>query len=190
MKQSFDAAVKQGFDAAVKRNFDAALKPSFDAPQTTRHTLDRHPLDPPGPHRAAPVLGRLVADGLLPRDWALDALMHAAARLRTPGACAVGLRCRLTWKLDDAAWAHGLLRERVARAVRRAVVAPVLARAPRAALLARADAADPDGVLRPRDRLALVETEVAWAIRTGAIRTGTVPVARQAVGRAGPSRVR
>jgi len=50
--------------------------------------------------------------------------------------------------------------------VRRGVAAPLAARAPRADLLAAADAADPDHDLLPRERRALVEAEVAWALRT------------------------
>ena len=47
--------------------------------------LGWHPLDPPEPHRAAPLLGRLVASGLRQRGWAMDGLLHAAERLRKPG---------------------------------------------------------------------------------------------------------
>ncbi len=126
-------------------------------------TIGRHPLDPDGPHRAAPLLGRLVAAGLLDRNEALDALLHRAAD--SPVARS-GLQSRLTQALDAAASAHTFRRIGTARAVRRAVAAPLLARAPRADLLAVADAADPDHNLLPRERRALVEAEVAWALRT------------------------
>ena len=126
-------------------------------------TIGRHPLDPDGPHRAAPLLGRLVAAGLLDRNEALDALLHRAAD--SPVARS-GLQSRLTQALDAAASAHTFRRIGTARAVRRAVAAPLLAHAPRADLLAVADAADPDHNLLPRERRALVEAEVAWALST------------------------
>lgn len=129
--------------------------------------LGWHPLDPPEPHWAAPLLGRLVASGLMERDWALDALLHAADRLRKPGASASGLQARLTHRLDDAIRAHESLRARVERDVARAVLPAVLRRCSRAALLRMADEADPDGVLRARERVRLVETEVVWAMRRG-----------------------
>ncbi len=135
-----------------------------------------HPLDPPGPHRAASLLGQLVASGMMPRDWALQALLGAAERLRPPHASATGLRMRLAHRLDDAVRDHERLRARATTDVRRAVLAPILARRPKAELLALAAGADPDEALRPRERLALIETEVAWALRTGALRTG-VPCA-------------
>jgi len=126
-------------------------------------TIGRHPLDPDGPHRAAPLLGRLVAAGLLDRNEALDALLHRAAD--SPVARS-GLQSRLTQALDDAASARALRRIGTARAVRRAVAAPLAARAPRAALRAAAGAADPDHDLVPRERRALVEAEVVWALST------------------------
>ena len=122
----------------------------------------RHPLDPDAPHRAAPLLGRLVAQGLLARHEALDALLHAPA---DPRLSRSGLQSRLTHALDDAASAHARRRAATERAIRRAVAAPLLARAPRAVLIAAADAADPDGDLLPRERRALVKAEVAWLLR-------------------------
>lgn len=125
----------------------------------------RHPLDPEAPYRAAPLLGRLVAMGLLDRGEALDALLHAPT---DPRLSRSGLQSRLAHALDDAATAHGRRRTAAERAVRRAVAGPLLARAPRAALLAAADAADPDGCLLPRERRALVRAEVAWTLRAAA----------------------
>jgi hypothetical protein len=116
-----------------------------------------------GLHRAAPLFGRLVATGLLGRNEALAAL------LAEPITSA--LQSRLVQALDDAARAHALRRIATERSVRRAVAAPLLARLPRAGLLAAADAADPDGDLRPRERRAVVEAEVAWALRTRAFAT-------------------
>jgi hypothetical protein len=101
-----------------------------------------------------------MATGLLDRDEALTALL---AEPVTPA-----LRSVLIQALDAAARAHALRRAATERSVRRAVVAPLFARLPRAGLLAAADAADPDGDLRPRERRALVEAEVAWALRTRA----------------------
>ena len=129
--------------------------------------LGWHRLDPPEPHRAAPLLGRLVASGLMPREVAVDALLHAAERLRRPGASASGLQARLSHRLDDAIRAHERVRGRVEREVRRAVRPAVLLRRPKAALLRLAGEADPDGALLPRERLALVRAEVAWALRSG-----------------------
>jgi hypothetical protein len=123
----------------------------------------RHPLDPEAPHRAAPLLGRLVAQGLLARQEALDALLHAPA---DPRLSRSGLQSRLAHALDDAASAQARRRAAAERAVRRALAAPLLARQPRAALLAAADAADPEGHLLPRERRALVKAEVAWTLRT------------------------
>jgi hypothetical protein len=124
--------------------------------------MARHPLDPEGPHRAAPLLGRLVATGLMARQEALDALLQAPADRRL---ARIGLDMRLTHALDDAARAHERQRARTERAVRRALTAPLAARQPREALLAAADAADPDGDLLPRERRALVREEVAWTLR-------------------------
>ncbi len=131
----------------------------------TAAVIGRHPLDPEAPHRAAPLLGRLVALGLLARREALDALLHAPAE----GVSRSGLQSRLTHALDDAAAAHTLRRAATEHAVRRAVAAPLLARVPRAALLAAADAADPECHLLPRERRAVVEAEVAWAIRAARV---------------------
>jgi len=124
--------------------------------------IGRHPLDPEGPHRAAPLFGRLVASGLMARQEALDALLHVPA---DPRLSRSGLDTRLTYALDDAARAHERRRARTERAVRRALAAPLAARAPRETLLAAADAADPDGDLLPRERLAVVKDEVAWTLR-------------------------
>ena len=143
--------------------------------------LGWHPLDPPAPHRAAPLLGRLVASGLMERDWALDALLHAAERLRRPGASASGLQTRLVHRLDDAIRAHEVRRAWAEREVRRAVAPEVLRRCPRAALLRLADAADPDGALLARERAALVRAEVVWAMRTGMLPVGTGLLPPQAV---------
>ncbi len=131
-----------------------------------RATIGRHPLDPEGPHRAAPLFGRLVASGLLDRSEALHALLSAPDDGRVSRS---GLQCRLVHALDDATRAHQLRRAGTERQVRRAVAAPLLARMPRAGLLAAADAADPDENLLPRERRALVEAEVAWALRNGAL---------------------
>ena len=128
--------------------------------------LGWHPLDPPEPHRAAPLLGRLVASGLMERDWALDALLHAAERLRKPGASASGLQARLVHRLDDAIRAHERRRGRVEWDVKQAVRPAVLLRQPRASLLHLAGEADPDGALLARERAALVKAEVAWAMRS------------------------
>ena len=124
--------------------------------------IGRHPLDPEAPHRAAPLLGRLVAQGLLDRAEALDALLHASA---PPGLSRSGLQARLTHALDDAARAHARRRAGTERAVRRALAAPLAARAPREGLYAAADAADPDHHLLTRERRALVREEVCWLLR-------------------------
>lgn len=129
----------------------------------TAAVIGRHSLDPEAPHRAAPLLGRLVAQGLLARREALDALLHAPAE----GVSRSGLQSRLTHALDAAA--HALRRAATEHAVRRAVAAPLLARVPRAALLAAADAADPECHLLPCERRAVVEAEVAWAIRAARV---------------------
>lgn len=129
--------------------------------------IGRHPLDPEAPYRAVPLFACLVASGLLDRSEALDALLSTPDDGRVSRS---GLQSRLVHALDDATRANELRRSGVERQVRRAVAAPLLARVPRAALLAAADAADPDGHLLPRERRALVEAEVAWAIRTGALR--------------------
>lgn len=126
--------------------------------------IGRHPLDPEGPHRAAPLLGRLVASGLLDRSEALDALFSTPDDGRVARS---GLQARLTHALDNAIRAHERRRAGTERQVCRAIAAPLLARMPRADLLAAADAADPDENLLPRERRALVKAEVAWALRTG-----------------------
>jgi len=134
-------------------------------PALPRATINRHPLDPEAPHRAVPLFGRLVASGLLDRSEALHALLHAP----TNQVSRSGLQARLTHALDDATRAHERRRNATERQLRRAVAAPLLARMPRAALLAAANAADPNADLLPRERRALVKAEVAWAIRTGAL---------------------
>lgn len=136
--------------------------------------IGRHPLDPDAPHRAAPLLGRLVAMGLLARREALDALLRAPA---DPLLSRSGLQARLTHALDDAVRAHARRRDAAERAVRRALAAPLAARQPRAALLAAADAADPAGDLLPRERRAVVREEVAWTVRAAA-RTPARPSGR------------
>ena len=132
---------------------------------SARATINRHPLDPDAPHRAVPLFGRLVASGLLDRSEALQALLHAPTDNQVSRS---GLQARLTHALDDATRAHARRRGITEHRLRRAVAAPLLARMPRAALLAAADAADPDEDLLPRERRALVEAEVAWAVRTAA----------------------
>lgn len=132
-----------------------------------RATIGRHPLDPDGPHRAAPVFARLVASGLLDRSEALAALLSTPDDGRVSRS---GLQARLTNALDNATRAHERRRAGTERQVRRAIAAPLQARMPRAGLLAAADAADRDGDLLPRERRAVVEAEVAWAIRSGALR--------------------
>lgn len=139
-----------------------------------RATINRHPLDPEAPHRAVPLFGRLVASGLLDRSEALHALLHAPIHTQVSRS---GLQARLTHALDDATRAHARRRNATEHRLCRAVAAPLRARMPRAALLAAADAADPDQDLLPRERRALVEAEVAWALRTGALvprRTGAL----------------
>lgn len=131
-----------------------------------RAAINRHPLDPEAPHRAVPLFGRLVASGLLGRSEALHALLHAPVNTAVSRS---GLQARLTHALDDATRTHARRRHASEYQVRRAIAAPLLARMPRAALLAAADAADPDHDLLPRERRALVEAEVAWALRTGAL---------------------
>lgn len=129
-------------------------------------TINRHPLDPEAPHRAVPLFGRLVASGLLGRSEALHALLHAPINTAVSRS---GLQARLTHALDDATRTHARRRSTTAHQLRRAIAAPLLARTPRDGLLAAADAADPDEDLLPRERRALVEAEVAWALRTGAL---------------------
>ena len=124
--------------------------------------IGRHPLDPEAPHRAAPLFGRLVAQGLLARAEALDALLRTPA---PPELSRSGLQARLTHALDDATRAHARRRAGTERALRRALAVPLAARAPREALFAAADAADPEGDLLPRERRAVVREEVVWLLR-------------------------
>ena len=142
------------------------LNPAHARPAQARPaqaTIGRHPLDPDGPHRAAPVLGRLVAAGLLARHEALQSLLHA---LPTVPAARSGMQARLTHALDDAAQAHVFRRAATARAIRRAVAALLQRRAPRADLMRAAADADPDDDLLPRERSTLVKAEVARLLAT------------------------
>jgi hypothetical protein len=116
----------------------------------------RHRADPP--LAALPVLARLTAQGLLAAAEA-DAALAAAG----PAGDAAGWQARRRWALDDAVAASERARAWAARRLARAVAPLLAARASRDTL--RAAAADPSGLLRPHEVAALLEREVARALR-------------------------
>ena len=107
------------------------------------------------------------------RAIALDALLHAAQHLRHPRADPRGLQTRLTHRLDDAIAAEQFRRDAAAEAIQRAIIPLVLNGRPRRALVAAADTADQRHDLHPAERLGVIEGEIAWALRTGAIQLRT-----------------
>jgi hypothetical protein len=124
----------------------------------------RHPLDPPAQHRAAALLGRLAAQGLIDTNEALPALLDAAFRA-APFVDRSGLRARLAHRLADSRAAWESARRRAAFAIRSALTPLIAARAPRAALFAAADEADRARALLPRERRAIATALVARALR-------------------------
>jgi hypothetical protein len=120
----------------------------------------RHRTDPLPPWRAAAVLGRLVAQGLLAEQEAAAALAAAPA----PGADPLGWAARRAWRLKAAqdGWRRARLRAlREARAALRPLLA---ARAPRDVLEDAVGRSDPHGALTRADRNALLHAEVARAL--------------------------
>lgn len=121
--------------------------------------MHRHPLDPPAPFRAAFPLGRLIAAGLLDYPECLAALAQAGQALETPS----GLRTRLAHALTDAVADWTGRRARARRAIRRALIPALLARAPAARLLdtARAENRALGHPLRDVELAAITREEVA-----------------------------
>ena len=120
----------------------------------------RHPTDPHSPWRAIPRLGKLVAQGLIGRDEVRAALAAAPA----PGADRSGWRARREWRLADAIAGWQRERARAGAEIARTLRPLLAARAPRAALEAATDAADPRGALRPAERTALLHAAVEAAL--------------------------
>jgi hypothetical protein len=124
----------------------------------------RHPLDPPAQHRAAALLGRLAAQGLIDTNEALPALLDAAF-CAAPSVDRSGLRARLAHRLADSRAAWEAARSRAAFAIHSALAPLIAARASRAALFAAADEVDRAQALLPRERRAIATALVARALR-------------------------
>lgn len=131
----------------------------------------RHRLDPAAQHQAAAKAGLLAARELVEGPPLLAAIRRMA-RAAAPGCDPAGLSMRLAHRYADAHAATLLARD---AARRRLVVAlwPLLEdRAPGAALLAVADAADGEGVLSDGERRDLVESAIRRHLRPGPVRGG------------------
>jgi len=129
----------------------------------------RHKLDPEAQHRAAAMAGALAAQGLIDPASILNQIVTAARRA-APQADPSGLRMRLHHTLADSQAATARTRAATARAIA-ATLAPLLdRRAPGPALLAAADAADPQGVLTRLERIAIAEQEILRRLRPAARR--------------------
>ena len=124
----------------------------------------RRTLDPPAQHRAAALLGRLAAQGLIDSNEALPALLDAAFQA-APSVDRSGLRARLAHRLADSRAAWESARRRAAFAIRSALAPLIAARAQRAALFAAADDADRSEALLPRERRAIATALFARALR-------------------------
>ena len=121
--------------------------------------MHRHPLDPPGPFRAAFPLGRLIAAGLLDYPECLSALTQAGNARETPS----GLRTRLAHALTDSVADWTIRRALASRAIRHALAPALSARAPAARLLdtARAENRAHGHPLRDVELAALAKEEAA-----------------------------
>ena len=127
----------------------------------------RHRLDPAAQHRAAGLAGMLAARGLVDGPKLLDAIGRMA-RAAAPGCDRSGLAMRLAHGFADAHAATVLARD-IARQRLGAALWPLLERrAPAAALLAAAEAGDPDGVLSDAERHDVVEAAIRRKLREGA----------------------
>jgi hypothetical protein len=111
--------------------------------------------------RRLPTFARLVLNGSLSREEAVAALAAA----RPAGADASGWRARSTWALGERVGALAAARRRAVWAVRDALAPLLAAGAGRAALEAAVARADRDAVLLPSERRALLQAEVARALR-------------------------
>lgn len=123
-----------------------------------------HPLDPPAQLRAAAIAGRLAAAGLVEGPPLLAAIRRAALRA-APAVDRRGLAMRLAHGFADAHHAALLAREAACRRIAWALAPLLHARAPAAALLAAADAADPDHALTARERRAEAEAAIRRHLR-------------------------
>lgn len=127
--------------------------------------MHRHPIDPPGPFRAAFPLGRLIAAGLLDYPECLAALAQAADARQAPS----GLRTRLAHALTDAVADWTIRRAHARRAIRRALAPALSACAPAARLLdtARAENRAHGHPLRDVELAALAREEAALHLARG-----------------------
>jgi hypothetical protein len=119
-----------------------------------------HPTDPAAPRAAVATFAKLVAGGAMTHADAEAAMLSVPA----PGADPSGRRARATWALRDAVDARLRSRRQAVWAGRRALAAPLAARAPRAVLEATIAAADPGGALDCQERAALLRQEVRRAL--------------------------
>ncbi len=92
------------------------------APRRTSATpLGRHPLDPPQPHAATVVYGKMIAQGILDRAEALAGLTRTVQEL-APTCDRSGGQARITWALDDATGHWVLERARLRSLIARHVL--------------------------------------------------------------------
>ena len=124
----------------------------------------RHRLDPTAQHRAAALAGMLAARGLVDGPKLLDAIGRMA-RAAAPGCDRSGLAMRLAHGFADAHAATVLARDVAGRRLAAALWPLLERRAPAAALLAAAEAADPEGVLSDSERRAQVEAAIRRILR-------------------------
>lgn len=145
----------------------------------TKPVAGQHPIwwhywrdgDREGPHRAVPVLARLVASGLMRQDEVEAALVRAGIGddQRT--------RMMSLFDAEHTRWTRR--RSATERRIYRNLALPLLRGGKPGKLLdwllRLADADDPAGDLRPEERRTLVMAEVAWAIRSGHLTRDHLP---------------
>lgn len=133
---------------------------------------------PPGLAALCNAYGLLVAQGVLEREDAWEAVRAACRDAGAAGADTVGspLRIDCAWGVNDATFRWELARSRVAEGIKKAIAGMIAEWAEVPAILARAHAVNEAaagaalkgrriGPLLPREVRAIVSEEVGWWLR-------------------------